>query len=136
MSLETMPLSFLSNEKAFISGLKHPQNNVRSQYAREIAKNVGEEYYARGEAAKAEKKFADAYRYWMLAAKFEDSPKALANANTIEEFARNLYRQAEFKEIKNPQEGIRLWKQVLTILPADHELHRKAQAKLARSQQP
>jgi tetratricopeptide (TPR) repeat protein len=127
-------LSFLNKESDFLSGMKKPKGIERSRYALGIAKAVGAEYFSLGNAAKANRNFADAYRYWMLAAKFDDVPKALANANTIEQYAIKIYEQAETLELQNPQEANRLWRQVLTILPKDHELCMKAQAKLARSQ--
>ncbi len=124
-------MSFLDKEKALMVNMKQSAGTARSVYANEVAKSVGKAFFDRAEAAKASKDFGLAYRYWMLAAKFADIDEARIRANTIEQHAQQLYQQGLTMETQNPPEALRLWQEVLKILPSEHNLYTKANAKLA-----
>lgn len=127
-------VEFIEKEKKFLAGYGQGVSQEKSVYVANVAKKVAKEFLARGQVANTEKRFADAYRYWALAAKFGDLPEAHARLAKIDELALQMYQQALAEETKNPQQAEQLWQDITRILPSDHDLYTKSNAKLLWSQ--
>ncbi len=115
---------FMARESKMLDGQK-------SVYSRSIVTKVMDEYVARGNQASDEGDYHSAYNYWNKAVELGDSVSAKIAIDSLNNKARQLYRQALRLEYVNTNKAKAMWSEVTQMLPPGTEYHTKASSKLA-----
>ena len=115
---------FMARESNILDGQK-------SAYSRSIVTKVVDEYVERGNKASIEGDYHSAYSYWNKAVELGDSVTAKIAIDSLNNKARQLYRQALRLEYVNTNKAKAMWAEVTQLLPPGTEYHTKASAKLA-----
>ena len=121
----------------WVKFLKAENNSGRknkSYYYSFAAKKLEAVFFERSRSAQDRGDLRSAYRFMVSAARFTGSEEAQKKVDKINQRAKSVFNEGlAYANQGNIKDAQLLWREIIQILPKDHEMHTKAAAKLAWS---